>query len=446
MRLSRISAFHSCRAGITFAVVFGWCATACVPSFDGLTGGPGGSTGGGSTLAGGAGVGGSAETGEATLDGASEASDGPTNDLDGAIDATDGPALGDVATCVANFSIDTKNCGRCGRDCLGGACTDGECQPFVFLSQVDAREVAQDYEHVFWVTQGDDANVYYVLHDGTKKTLLAAHQKNPYGMLLTDQRIHWANQGTSTGTGQFVPNTGSIGNTDLTGNMDTHELPGENDPMFLATDGNTVWWTAHGVNVDPDGGMPDGAIRSCARVPCTSASTVLANVYGPLQIAFKGNKLYFTTSSATQDGQRGSLWSLPVNPIGIPDRIVMGPVLAYDVGIDSSNAFIYYTSTVLGTVTRSPVGAGVGGFASQLGAPWEIAVGSDYVFWINAGTSVMRMPLAGFKSDGSPSPDLKTFTVPNAGKSLTLHDQPGPGSTPPLVYFVSGRDIMKMVK
>jgi hypothetical protein len=353
----------------------------------------------------------------------------------------------DAATCAANLSNDAKNCGRCGRDCLGGTCDQGECQPFVFIQGVDAREIAQDYEHLFWVTKGDSASVYMINHDGSNKAVLATGQANPYGMLPTDRRLHWANQGVATGANKFAPNTGSIWNTDLQGLNDTHVLSNENDPMFLATDGNTVWWTAHGTSSDPEAGKPDGAIRSCARLPCTAATTVTADIYGPLQIAFQKNVLYWTTERAAQDGGRGSVWFLKVNPTGIPDRITSTSVAAaYDVALQSDGNFLFYTSTELGSLTRAPTGAGAGGFLSNQISPREVVAGADYVYWINRGSSVMRLPLAAFKSDGSPPPQLKTFPQPQAGDSIALHDQVGPGKTPALVYFLAGTDIMKLVK
>ncbi|CAN5325869.1 hypothetical protein BH09MYX1_BH09MYX1_41370 [soil metagenome] len=48
---------------------------------------------------------------------------------DGAL--VDGP-ISDApfdATCNADLTIDGKNCGACGHDCLGGACTASKCQP-----------------------------------------------------------------------------------------------------------------------------------------------------------------------------------------------------------------------------------------------------------------------------------------------------------------------------
>jgi hypothetical protein len=166
-----------------------------------------------------------------------------------------------------------------------------------------------------------------------------------------------------------------------------------------------------------------------------------------VQIAFGKNVLYWTTERAAQDGGRGSVWSLKVNPTGIPDRVTtMNVGAAYDVALQADGNFLYYTSTDLGTVTRTATGAGAGGFLSNLVSPRAIVAGADFVYWINRASSVKRLPLAAFKSDGTAPMQLKTYTQPQAGDSIALHDQPGPGKTPALVYFLSGTDIMKMVK
>lgn len=44
-------------------------------------------------------------------------------------DASDGASAADGGTCEAHLASDSSNCGRCGHDCLGGACKGGVCQP-----------------------------------------------------------------------------------------------------------------------------------------------------------------------------------------------------------------------------------------------------------------------------------------------------------------------------
>src|SRR5688572_30210245 len=72
---------------------------------------------------------------------------GATGDPDGAsIDGagTDGSSSGgDSATdappdamCSTNVAEDPKNCGRCGRDCLGDPCKLGRCEPKILAQSL----------------------------------------------------------------------------------------------------------------------------------------------------------------------------------------------------------------------------------------------------------------------------------------------------------------------
>jgi hypothetical protein len=69
--------------------------------------------------------------------------DGSTLDCNG--DATDG--------CEVHPRADPKNCGACGKDCLGGACTDGTCGP--------ARIITHDFSKSHVVLAADDEHLYF---------------------------------------------------------------------------------------------------------------------------------------------------------------------------------------------------------------------------------------------------------------------------------------------
>jgi hypothetical protein len=81
-----------------------------------------------------------------------------TGGVDGATDASvmDSPIGADGApTCAeVNLESDPKNCGACGRDCLGGICSSGKCQPFVIATTTDSQVpwLTVDATHVLWLT------------------------------------------------------------------------------------------------------------------------------------------------------------------------------------------------------------------------------------------------------------------------------------------------------
>jgi len=74
---------------------------------------------------------------------------------DGASDgAHDGPhdaAVSDVDHPCTVTTTDPFNCGVCGHDCLGGACTGGKCQPVILVNEVGSpAAIAVDATHVYW--------------------------------------------------------------------------------------------------------------------------------------------------------------------------------------------------------------------------------------------------------------------------------------------------------
>jgi hypothetical protein len=80
------------------------------------------------------------------LAGTGAAGDASANDAPSATDApAEAMACGDVAN-------DPRNCGRCGHDCVGGACSAGVCQPVVVaFDQRELTWVGVDASHVFWL-------------------------------------------------------------------------------------------------------------------------------------------------------------------------------------------------------------------------------------------------------------------------------------------------------
>jgi hypothetical protein len=107
-------------------------ATGCVhclltTSLDGLTGGDSGSTGG--TTSG---------TSAGTTSGTTAATTGGDPD---------------ASACSADLQSDSKNCGRCGRDCAGGGCTDGLCSAFSIADgQGETRAIQVRDGFVYWAS------------------------------------------------------------------------------------------------------------------------------------------------------------------------------------------------------------------------------------------------------------------------------------------------------
>lgn len=68
--------------------------------------------------------------------------------------AEDGSSNVDAPPSCNDTQSDSKNCGACGHDCLGGACSNGQCQATVFATTTDPQVpwLALDATRVLWLT------------------------------------------------------------------------------------------------------------------------------------------------------------------------------------------------------------------------------------------------------------------------------------------------------
>ncbi len=87
--------------------------------------------------------------------------------------ATDGDA------CPFDRSTDSKSCGVCGHDCLGGECHSGVCQPVVLeYGQGGAFGIAVDDTAVYWANYAD-GRVMKRAKDGSGTSLELAKTASP---------------------------------------------------------------------------------------------------------------------------------------------------------------------------------------------------------------------------------------------------------------------------
>jgi hypothetical protein len=73
------------------------------------------------------------------------------------------PVAIDGQVCAADLDNDPQNCGRCGHDCLRGACTSGACQPFALATmQAQPLHIAIDGAYGYYFStspNGTDGTV-----------------------------------------------------------------------------------------------------------------------------------------------------------------------------------------------------------------------------------------------------------------------------------------------
>jgi hypothetical protein len=85
--------------------------------------------------------------------------------------------------CV-DLTTDGKNCGRCGRDCLGAACTNGACGVVPLLSGLNIpQNIALDAEYVYATVYAEN-KVIRVKKTGGAPEVISTDTSSPWGLAL----------------------------------------------------------------------------------------------------------------------------------------------------------------------------------------------------------------------------------------------------------------------
>ncbi len=126
---------------------------------------------------------------------------------------------------------DPRNCGTCGHDCLGGACVQGACQPFLFATAPSINRLALTASYLAYTT--DAAICTIALQEGAEPACTVVPSGN-LSPAADATHVYWTN--TQSGTvSRLVAPAGSP--SVLTS--------GENDPLGVTLFGGDVYWVTH---------------------------------------------------------------------------------------------------------------------------------------------------------------------------------------------------------
>ena len=273
------------------------------------------------------------------------------------------------APCVAGtVATDPHHCGRCGHDCLGGACDKGRCVPLVVAaSQPEVRSIAVDNKEAVWVTSILSGQILACSHAGCggAPTALATGIPFPRGVAVAPGNVFWTEPMTAD-ISRCVRSTCASSKTlmNSTGGGDE-----------IATDKTTVWATRGG------GGQ---AITTCSIA--TSVCTVTTNANGgpPGRLAAANGVAFFTSPA-------GELRRIVGAAGTISDVLDGASRLAGAFGIaaapDGSKAFFVNTTT--GVISTAVVGPGAAQVPSvaliTTATPQSIAFDGKALYWTTFG-------------------------------------------------------------
>jgi sugar lactone lactonase YvrE len=275
----------------------------------------------------------------------------------------------DTGPC-GDTSSDPQNCGRCGHDCLGGACSGGVCQPVaIVVPDAGSRpfHIAMQDQYVYW-TDPLNNSVLRTNKQTLKTDTLYYGGFYTDGVAVDDAGVYFAdvsnlyrcNLGGCAGTAQPLLPDGGLSST----------------PYFVAVDDNGVYWDDQdtmNVHVVPKKGGSGTTIYT------GSGDAGLAGLVADGQYVYAAG-FDGTVVRIPDDGGAAQ----QMNPgLQLPN--------AFDLAVDSQN--VYWSqddpNNGYGTVNVvSLTGVSPHTFATMQAQPGGLAVDSQNLYWTNVGTNL----------------------------------------------------------
>jgi len=255
------------------------------------------------------------------------------------------PIDGSAPACdESKLQTDPKHCGRCGHDCLGGACNAGKCESVVVKGGLENPvDLVADATSVYVTTRANGTVLRIAKADG-KTDVLASGHKEARGVTLDGQNLFWSNfdYDGDGGDGYW----GGVWGCALPACSDTRLVATGDHAAYVryseyatpkghvysalkanpsapkeeygsanmgsvgvAVDATMLYWTNQGTFDGNDVNQKDGEVLACPKAGCGGAAPIVLQqgLTSPGAITVTDDAVYFLTFGTKYGGADGEL-------------------------------------------------------------------------------------------------------------------------------------------
>ena len=309
---------------------------------------------------------------------------------------------GDVQNgCETSTDADPLNCGGCGVDCAGAACSAGRCAVAVLATdQGEPTDIDVWGDTVFWLNRvGGEVRSCATTGCGNQPALIATTQDSAYYLSIDDTYVYWNNNGagelyrslhdgamtrallysTPAPTRSEVDSThlywhsngGTISRADKTGNSAIEVLTSNaGNSGEVKVNDTYLFWTSRSLD----------HVGRCEIADCENTYTVLvAGLDTARGMAIDDAHVYFGESGDGAD----LLARVPI------DGGAMEVLTSQAAGVHMvrlTETHVYWTNEDAGTVSKMPKGGGTEDvLVTGLSGPRALAVSGDFIYVTDTG-------------------------------------------------------------